>query len=176
MAHASIAKMSNGKYRVCFEYGFNEHGVRVRKHKTFATKREAESAQSRHNVAMEDGTVVAPQEITLKAWLEYWLNDIYSIRAAETSVYGVSNIINKHIIPAIGSMKLQRIKPMHIQRYYTTLLEDKKLSPNTVIKHHDLLNTIFKAAVKQEFIARSPIDGVERPRKQKHEAAFYTVE
>ncbi len=73
MAHGSVMQLENGKFRVCFEYGFDENGRRVRKHKTFASRKEAELMLARHDVAMEDGTVGKPREMTLAEWLSYWM-------------------------------------------------------------------------------------------------------
>ena len=176
MAHGSIMELENGKFRVCFEYGFDENGRRVRKHKTYASRKEAELMLARHDVAMEDGTIVKPREMTLNEWLAYWMKNMYMPRAAETSVYGYINIIDRHIVPVLGKIKLQRLKPMHIQKYYTKLMDEYKLSPNSVIKHHDLLNSALKAAVRQEYILKNPMEGVDRPKKIKHEASIYTPE
>ena len=176
MAHGSIIQLDNGKFRVCFEYGFDENGRRVRKHKTYANRKEAELMLSRHNVAMEDGTVVKPREMTLTEWLAYWMKNMYMPRAAETSVYGYINIIDRYIVPILGKTKLQRLKPMHIQKYYTMLMEERNLSPNTVLKHHDLLNSALKAAVRQEYILKNPMEGVDRPKKIKYEAKVYNPE
>jgi hypothetical protein len=55
MAHGSVMQLDTGKFRVCFEYGFDENGRRVRKHKTYASRKEAELMLARHDVAMEDG-------------------------------------------------------------------------------------------------------------------------
>jgi integrase len=131
---------------------------------------------ARHSVLMEDGSAIIPRVMTLKEWLSYWLENMYAPRAAETSVYGYKNMIDRHIVSALGNMKLQKLKPMHIQKYYTMLMEEKGLSPNTVIKHHDLLNSALKAAVKQEYMLKNPLEGVDRPKKKKHEASIYTPE
>ena len=176
MAHGSIMELENGKFRVCFEYGFDDNGRRVRKHKTYTNRKEAELMLARHDVAMEDGTVVKPREMTLAEWLAYWMKNMYMPRAAETSVYGYINMIDRHIVPALGKIKLQRLKPMHIQQYYTKLMDEYKLSPNSVIKHHDLLNSALKAAVRHEYILKNPMEGVDRPKKKKHEASVYTPE
>lgn len=176
MAHGSVMQLDNGKFRVCFEYGFDEKGRRVRKHKTFTSRKEAEMMLARHDVAMEDGTVVKPREMTLEEWLSYWMKNMYMPRAAETSVYGYINMIDRYIVPLLGKVKLQRLKPMHIQKFYMTLMEENNLSPNTVLKHHDLLNSALKAAVRQEYILKNPMEGVDRPKKIKHEANVYTPE
>lgn len=87
MLHGSILKRGKS-YRVCFDFGKNEEGKRIRKYKTYKLKKEAEPALARHDVAMEDGDAVRPKTITLGEWLDYWLISIYTPRAAETSVYG----------------------------------------------------------------------------------------
>lgn len=175
MPFGSISKVS-GKFRVCFDYGKDENDKRVRKYKTYDSKRDAELELARHSVAMEDGTATIPRVMTVKEWLAYWLENMYAVRAAETSVYGYRNIIDRHIVPALGNIKLQKLKPMHIQKYYTMLMDEKALSNNTVIKHHDLLNTALKAAVKQEYLSRNPLEGVDRPKKTKHKVNIYTPE
>ncbi len=114
---------------------------------------------------MEDGTAVQPKEVTLEEWMQYWLNEMYAPRAAESSVYGFKNIINRYIIPEMGNTKLQKLKPMIIQKYYNFLMNEKGLSPNTVHKHHDVLNAALNSAVKQEYLYRNPMSGVERPKK-----------
>jgi integrase len=108
--------------------------------------------------------------------MQYWLNEMYAPRAAESSVYGFKNIINRYIAPEMGNIKLQKLKPMAIQKYYNSLMNEKGLSPNTVHKHHDVLNAALNAAVKQEYLHRNPMSGVERPKKINHEANVYTAE
>ncbi len=173
MPHGSILKRGQ-TYRVCFDYGLNAQDKRIRKYKSFRTKKDAELALSRHDISMEDGNIVRPINITLSDWLDYWLIEMFTPRAAETSIYGNRLMIENHMKPAIGHIKLQKIKPHTLQQYYTLLREKKNLSPNTIIKHHDMLNTALKAAVKQEYILRNPVQGVDRPKKIRHEAKIYT--
>ena len=175
MAHGSMMKLENGKYRVCLEFGLDENEKRIRKYKTFDEKKNAELALSRHNVAMEDGGTVLPRTITVEEWLKYWLENIYAIRAAETSLYAYRNMIERHIIPGLGKHMLQKLRAMHVQSYYNTLMKEKGLSPNTVLKHHDLLNSALSAAVKQEYVIRNIMNGVERPKKIRHEAHIYNA-
>ncbi len=173
MPHGSILKR-NKNYRVCFDFGLDTTGKRIRKYKTFRTKKDAELALSRHDVAMEDGNIVRPIHMTLSEWLDYWLNDMFAPRAAETSVYGNRLMIENHMKPAMGHVQLQKLSPHTLQQYYSHLRSKKKLSPNTIIKHHDMLNTALKAAVKQDYILRNPVEGVDRPKKVQHQAKIYT--
>ncbi len=175
MPHGSISKVGK-TYRVCFDYGKDEAGKRTRKYKTFKTKKEADMALARHDVSMEDGSFVRPRKITVGEWMDYWLNDMYAHRAAETTIYGNRLLIENHVKPFMGHIQLQRLRPSTIQDYYTDLRVNKGLSANSIIKHHDMLNIAFKAAVKHEYIMRNPVQGVDRPKKTKQEVNIYTPE
>ena len=95
---------------------------------------------------------------------------------AETTVYGYNKIIDNHISPALGDITLQKLTPQDIQKYYTMLMREKGLSPNTVRRHHDLLSSALRMAVKQEVLSRCPTDRVEPPRVVPFEAKFYGPE
>jgi integrase len=96
-------------------------------------------------------------------------------RLQETTIYGYEGIIRRYINPNLGNIAIQSIKPMMIQKYYSNMMK-KGLSPNTVIKHHNLLKTAFKFAVKQEMLFSNPIDRVEPPKKIIKEAKVYNIE
>ena len=54
MAYGSITQRGD-KYRVCFDYGVDRKGKRVRKYRTFDTKRDAIRAFNEHKVKMDRG-------------------------------------------------------------------------------------------------------------------------
>ena len=54
MAYGSITQRGD-KYRVCFDYGIDREGKRVRKYRTFDTKRDAIRAFNEHKVKMDRG-------------------------------------------------------------------------------------------------------------------------
>ena len=98
------------------------------------------------------------------------------IAPPKTTIYGNRLVIENHVKPFMGHIQLQRLRPSTIQDYYTDLRVNKGLSANSIIKHHDMLNIAFKAAVKHEYIMRNPVQGVDRPKKIKHEVNIYTPE
>ena len=80
------------------------------------------------------------------------------------------------IKPQLGEIRLQKLTARDIQQYYTWLMDEKKLSPNTVIKHHNLLTNTLNAAERQEYITKNPMRAVSPPKKRQREAKFYTPE
>lgn len=78
----------------------------------------------------------------------------------------------------IWIMALLMEKERRIQQYYNDRIQGKdetKLSGNTVKKHHTLLKTALKLAVKQGIIYKNPADMAEPPRYTKPEISVYSV-
>lgn len=175
MAYGSITQRGD-KYRVCFDYGIDREGRRVRKYRTFDTKRDATRAFNEHKVKMDKGTQVLPSEYTFAQWLDYWYKDIILPQIEETTAYGYRGMIENYLRPQLGEIRLQKLTARDIQQYYTWLMDEKKLSPNTVIKHHNLLTNTLNAAERQEYITKSPMRAVSPPKKRQREAKFYTPE
>jgi integrase len=176
MAYGSIVELENGKYRVCFDYGIGGNGKRVRKYRTFSSKPEATKALNKHRVQMDNNSFAVPRNICLSEWIEYWYENIINSQIERTTAYGYNNIIKNYLKPNLGAYKLQKLSPENIQKYYTKLLIEEELSPNTVIKHHNLLTNILNAAKRYEYIVRNPMEAVSPPKKNLHEARFYTSE
>ena len=175
MAYGSITQRGD-KYRVCFDYGIDREGNRVRKYRTFDTKRDATRAFNEHKVKMDKGTQIMPSEYTFAQWLDYWYKDIILPQIEETTAYGYRGMIENYLKPQLGEIRLQKLTARDIQQYYTWLMDEKELSPNTVIKHHNLLTNTLNAAEQQEYITKNPMRAVSPPKKRQREAKFYTPE
>lgn len=175
MAYGSITQCGD-KYRVCFDYGVDREGNRVRKYRTFDTKRDATRAFNEHKVKMDKGTQIMPSEYTFAQWLDYWYKDIILPQIEETTAYGYRGMIENYLKPQLGEIRLQKLTARDIQQYYTWLMGEKELSPNTVIKHHNLLTNTLNAAERQEYITKNPMRAVSPPKKRQREAKFYTPE
>ena len=175
MAYGSITQRGD-KYRVCFDYGIDREGNRVRKYRTFDTKRDATRAFNEHKVKMDKGMQIMPSEYTFAQWLDYWYKDIILPQIEETTAYGYRGMIENYLKPQLGEIRLQKLTARDIQQYYTWLMDEKELSPNTVIKHHNLLTNTLNAAEQQEYITKNPMRAVSPPKKRQREAKFYTPE
>ena len=150
--------------------------LRVRKYRTFDTKRDATRAFNEHKVKMDKGTQIMPSEYTFAQWLDYWYKDIILPQIEETTAYGYRGMIENYLKPQLGEIRLQKLTARDIQQYYTWLMDEKELSPNTVIKHHNLLTNTLNAAERQEYITKNPMRAVSPPKKRQREAKFYTPE
>ena len=69
---------------MCFDYDVDREGKRVRKSRTFDTKRDATRAFNEHKVKKDRGTQVMPSEYAFAQWLDYWYDNIIVPQIEET--------------------------------------------------------------------------------------------
>jgi integrase len=163
-------------YYVHLDSGKDETGRRRHCYRTFPTLAQARKALLAFQSERALYSEVTPTAITLSQWLEYWMQDIVAPNRADTTVYCYQKIIDNHLDPALGKIPIQQLTPRLIQQYYAMLLRDKGLSPNTIRRHHDLLSSSLRMAVKQGMLLRCPTERVEPPRQVPYQAKFYSPE
>lgn len=110
---------------------------------------------------------------TLEEWLRHWLDDVVAPNREPTTLYAYANIVNRHLVPALGQVRLCDLTPQLIQSYYLWVAQDKALSGNTVRKHHILLHTSLQLAYRRGVLAVNPMDRVTPPRQTAARQSFY---
>lgn len=175
-----ISKRSEGSYSIVLELGTDPNtGKREQKWITVrGTKREAERELARRLTEVNTGSFVDPGKITVEAFLEKWLSDYAVVNVSPATLQRYKSIVKHHLTPALGSLMLSRLAPLHIQSMYS---EDMKegarkdgrkgtLSAQSILHHHRVLSEALGKAVKWQLLARNPCDAVEPPRVEDNEA------
>jgi integrase len=72
-------------------------------------------------------------------------------------------MLERHVIPALGAHKLNKLRATHLEAYYSGKL-DGGLPPASVRKHHCILHTALRHAVRLQLIGTSPADLAMPPR------------
>lgn len=165
-------------YYVSIELGRDENGKRIKQYRTFPTLAAARNGLRDFHAGLErerelERKLAPAQELDLSHWLEYWMDSIVRPNRAETTVYAYQKIIDNHIDPALGTVPLKRLTPKMVQEYYTETQRANGLSSNTMRRHHDLLSSALRSAVRQDVIPASPMERVEPPRVRTTESYFY---
>ncbi len=165
-------------YYVSMELGRDENGKRIKQYRTFPTLAAARNGLRDFHAGLErerelERKLAPAQELDLSHWLEYWMDSIVRPNRAETTVYAYQKIIDNHIDPALGTVPLKRLTPKMVQKYYTETQRANGLSSNTMRRHHDLLSSALRSAVRQDVIPASPMERVEPPRVRTTESYFY---
>ncbi len=120
----------------------------------FDSEKSAKLARDKARVALAGRNYSEPSKLTVGDFLEEWLV-VHSTRIKPTTRYKYETVIRNHLMPRIGSLKLQALRPTHIERVYQELLTEpgvngRVLSPNTVAYVGTILKTALKYAVEVE--------------------------
>jgi len=113
---------------------------------------------------VEKGFHFEPADYTLSEYLEKWLA-AHSVEESTRENYQI--VIDKHIVPELGSIPLTKAMPMHFQEYFEK--KKKILSGKYVRYHYMILYSAFEQAVEWKILAESPMKGVKAPIAQKKE-------
>jgi integrase len=115
---------------------------------------------------IDTGTLVDRSRVTVAEHVRTWI-EAAEIQPKTRERY--QQLCDQQIVPHLGSIELQKLKPATIGTWHTTLLErggrdGKPLSARTVGHAHRLLNVAIKKAVKAEVLARNVVSVFSPPR------------
>lgn len=128
---------------------------------TFRTKREAEQAERAARVKQETGTQVDPKKTTVAELLETWLG-AKAGAVSSNSLKDYEITIRRHVKPALGHVKVQRLTPAQVQAQVTAW-RDGGLQPRTIARCHSVLNQALAQAAKWGMVSRNVCSVVKRP-------------
>jgi integrase len=127
------------------------------------TRAEAEARRAEMLRDLRYGVLVTNNRLTVAEWLDQWLTKIAPSKRAST-VKTYRCIIDKHITPAIGSLRLSALTPLDLESYYASM---PTLSRASLQIHHALLGAALNAAVRAGLLMRNPAALVTgKPRRQ----------
>jgi integrase len=156
-------------WRVFLELGEGPDGKRQRWTEVVrGTKVEAEAVRVRKEAEVLAGTFVPRHVVTVKEWLKLWLEDYAPLKATAGTVEGYTRMCERHLIPALGAIRLTELTPEAVQRFYRQQ-RDRGLAGRTVLHQHRVLNAALKRAVRVGRLARNPLDRVDAPKAEDHQ-------
>lgn len=160
-----IKRKGSSNYTIVLQLGLNPAtGKRKQQWITAGpSKREAEKQMTKLIHELDSGMFVKPDKTIMKDYLEKWLSDYAKPNLSPRSYDRYTGIINKYLIPELGSIQLTQLRPEHLQRHYTTGL-NRGLSALTIRYHHALIHIALKTAVKWGLVNRNVADAVDPPR------------
>ena len=138
----------------------------------FATQRECQAAMNKLLVAVEQHNYTAPTKASVKDYLKKeWLPAVKA--TIRPSTYGsYVQHVDCHIVPHIGTLKLQKLSGSQVNGLYAKLAETGRhdgktgLSAMTIHHVHACLHKACKDAVRWGHISRNPLDAADPPRKK----------
>ena len=179
----NIRKRKDGRWEGRYTAGYDlESGKRIIKNvlgKTQAEVKEkfkAAISESQRLDVSKAGTY------TVSSWVKTWYEVYAEPRIRPNTKAYYTNYIENHIIPRIGSVPLNKLTTIQIQRFYNNLqkagrvqrknfppLKDVSLSPRVVRGVHTLLHNCLEQAVAERLLLTNPAQGCKLPQLEKKE-------
>ncbi|MBJ7931848.1 site-specific integrase [Bacillus cereus group sp. N31] len=180
----SIEKRGKESYRLVYSMGFDAHGKRIKRTRTIKakTKKEAEIELAKFVAEIEVGEYIKPEKIMLINFIEEW-RIRYANKILAPKTFESYNIyIDSRIIPSLGHLRLDQIKPVHLMDFLESLEKERKdgkkggLSVETIRYNHRVLKNIFSRAVEWEFIKVNPMEHVPKLKAKPSSVQVYNLE
>ncbi|MCX4371979.1 MAG: site-specific integrase [Dysosmobacter sp.] len=119
-------------------------------------------------------------QFTVGQWAETWFENYAKPSIRETTAAYYKNYIDKHIVPNIGKIKLNKLTTLDIQKFYNKAktkgrvkryegMKDLSLSSKTIRGLHAMLRQCLDQAVQERLIPYNPAAGCKLPPKEKKE-------
>jgi integrase len=129
----------------------------------------AKLARDKARVAIAQRDYIAPTKLTVGEYLTAWI-DAHARKIKPTTLNRYRELIKDYLVPRLGSIKLQELKPLHIEQFYNSMAEQvgvagKHLAPRTSRQAGAILKTALKQAVEVEnLITINPATRVKLPK------------
>lgn len=162
MAHVRKLKRKttkNGKPVYVFQTRYVDLDRRERA-QNFSTRREADDFAAKVHLQVREGSFVDPQRgrVLFGAFAEEWLATKGHLKAK--TLEGYRSLLREHLLPQFGKKRLNTIRAMEVDRLLARMSE-RGLSASRVRQVRQVLLSIFKSAVADQRLARSPMQGSE---------------
>lgn len=173
---------------------FTEGGKRHRKTKLFPTNQklkteaqfnraarkwlgELDAAEAEAEKADELARLEAERaaRVTVAQYINAYIDAAEKAGSIERHTVRDYRTIAKRICAAIGSTPMEDVTTEQIQQWENSLI-DEGLAPTTVIKHHRVLNRVFKHAVSARVIKWNPCTAVLVTKKNRPQHNSLTLE
>lgn len=146
----------------------------------FAKEKQAKAEMRKVMTELDNDTFVVEQKLTLRQYLDQWLNH-YEQNVSPSTIKRYRELSN-NICDILGKKEIQKITPFEVQMAYDSLLnvnqdeDEDALSPNTVIKVHRVLKMALRQARIWGIIKFNPCDDIKPPRYVKPNISCWTEE
>ena len=164
----TIRQRPDGRWEARYTLGIDpKTGKQIQKSVYGKTQKEVRQKLTAITAEIDDGTYMEPCRMTLDEWLDIWLRD-YLTGVKPSTAYLYQRQAKLYIRPALGSVRLDRLEPHTIQRFYNSLHEERDgkppLSAKSIKNIHGVLHKALKQAVLTGYLRTNPSEACILPR------------
>ncbi|MET8025155.1 tyrosine-type recombinase/integrase [Streptomyces avermitilis] len=173
---SSIYFGKDGKWHGRVAVGIRDDGTPDRRHVERKTRAEVTAAVSELEKQRDAKTVRKPGKAwTVKAWLTHWIENVAPLAVNDNTMVGYGVAVRKHLIPGLGAHRLDRLKPEHIEVFYSKMQANGS-KPATAHQVHRTLRTALNEAVRRGHLGKNPVQLAKAPKTGEYEVEPYSVQ
>ena len=185
----SIRKRKDGRWEGRYTAGHDPAtGKTIYKNVLGKTQAEVKEKLKR---AIEDSAKLDMSKVgqyTVGQWMDVWFENYAKIKVRPSSHQTYRGYIENHIKPNIGSIPLNKLTSLELQKFYKKLLgngrveriESKKqpkgLSAKTVRNINQIISSALNLAIEQKLLLTNPADACALPKLEHREMKTLPVE
>lgn len=139
------------------------NGEMVRKATIIKRSADADAWLTREKAARDGGAVLTGENPRLSAYLSVWLEDSVRGSVAAVTYKHYRRMVENHIVPVLGSVKIKALTPRHVQRLHA-IKRDEGLSVATRRHVHITLSKALSQAAAWGEIPANPAAVVKLPK------------
>lgn len=125
--------------------------------------------------AVRVGTWVSGEPVKYGDFLERYLEEVAAHTLRPQTLISYTRQIRNRIIPALGHIHLTKLRPDHLQRFYSDILKTG-ISKTTVRYSHCVISRTLGIALKWGLVSRNVAEAVESPTPDPYDIKHLTVE
>jgi integrase len=169
----NITRRGKASWRLKFDVGNDAAGNRKTRYVTVKGRRQdAQRELTRLLAAADAGTLPEPSKVTIAVYLRAWLDGTHGLSPKTAERY--RELVKQQIIPHLGAVSLQRLKPSQVQEWHGILLKSggkggRALAARTVGHAHRVLHRALQRAVENETLARNVASVIHPPKVEEDE-------
>ena len=171
---SKIRNRGNGTYEIAAYAGYDENGRQIVKRKTIKAKNEKDALKQQvaFEIAVQQGTITLTGKLKVAAFAQQWFDDHCRKNLAPKTQRSYLNHLNNRILPALGHIDINNLRPQHIIKFLNDIQEsasrfdgrEGKVSDESFSYCFRVLSSMLQDAVQWQVIPSNPCKRVEAPK------------
>lgn len=171
-SEGSIFRRADGRWVASITIGYNDRGLQERKDYYAKSRAEVVFKLDEAKKKLAEGRPLSPEKQTVAQFLNRWLADVVHQSVSPKTHRTYSDLISKHISPALGRIDLQKLDPQHVQ-HFLNIKSESGLSPTTVKHCRDCLRAALNVAMSWNLVVRNAASLAKPPKRVRRKAHVY---
>lgn len=169
----SITQRSDGRWQGAITTGYTEEGKQKRRTVYGKTQKEVREKLEEVKRQLATGSY-SDTKHTVKSYLAEWLKEKGREIKASTLEKKYRFCVDKYLVPRIGSIKLTKLTPMHVQAAIGEIADT--VGAPTANNCRRVLFNAMKQAVRWQLVHRNPVEAVAPTPERRRELTLWTAQ